>query len=302
MARDTKSNMQMRKAVADACKADDVSSMSQIINAATDPASITIPQETLTTALESAVKFNAVKILSYVLDKGADAKTAGAALTLTWGDYSLPSRATLETLVAYGWDIDSYGHTASSGPLLWVALRDAELVDWCLAHNASVSLPDSTGHKPRPILERAAAIGNVTTFEALRTRGAPLSSRILPSAVRSANDSAPRFGESPSEAYEMHLNMVRHLIDKIGINANAPSYWAGSTCSTPLCCIACYPTGDTTQLIQLLLEKGGDPYLAGPSSDEVGIPSAFEAAVERNNTMFIRAVETWQLQNKDKTP
>lgn len=292
----------MKKAVTDACKSDDVSSMSQIFNAATNPASATIPQETLTTALESAVKFNAVKILSYVLDKGADAKTAGAALTLTWGDLSLPSRATLETLVAHGWDIDSYvQHTSSGGPLLWLALRDEELVEWCLAHNASVSLPDSTGHRPRPILERAAAIGNIATFEALRTRGAPLSSRILPSAVRSANDSAPASGETPTTAYETHLNMVRHLIDNIGIDVNMPSHWAGSTCSTPLCCIACYPTGDATQLIQLLLEKGGDPYLAGPSSDALEIPSAFEAAVERNNAMFIRAVETWQLQDEGRT-
>lgn len=286
--------------MADACKSDDVSSILSLFDASTDPTSALSTQELLRTCLEDAVKANAAKILLYVLEQGADATTNGADLTLTWGDASLPSLATLGILVAHGWDINSFGHTANSGPLLWMALRDPTLVEWCLAHGASVTLPDSRCHERRPILGRAAAIGDVATFELLRTHGAPLSSRVLPGAVRSANDSAPKTGESPSAIHERHLGMVRHLINTIGIDPNTASYWAGSTCSTLLCCIACYPTGAAAQLIWLLLDKGGDLHLAGPSSGVLEVPSALEAAVQRKNTSFIQAVKIWQQKKREE--
>lgn len=279
----------------DASRTDDVSAVAQLVSAANEPDSMMTAQEILDLALQSSTKANATSVLSYSLEHGADIRGHGADLTLTWGDYNLPSLATLDMLIAHGWNIDSCGHTFASNPLLWAALRNSELVEWCLSHGASVDLPTLQSQGLRPILERAAAIGNITIFEELRKRGAPLSPRVLPTAVRSANDHVPKPGESSSAAYEAHLNMVRHLIDDIGIDVNVESYWAGSTCSTPLCCIACYPKGDATLLIELLLEKGGDPHLAGPSADDFSIPSALEAATARQYGSFVSAVEAWQL-------
>lgn len=88
--------------------------------------------------------------------------------------------------------------------------------------------------------------------------------------------------------------MVRHLIDEVELDVNVLSCWPGSTCSTPLCCIACYPKGDAKELIWLLLERGDDPYLEGPSTDSFKIPSAFEAATDYQNKPFLSALEVWK--------
>lgn len=281
MTQKTRDIMKIRRGVTDASRIDDVSAVAQLFNAAKEPDSIVTAQEVLDVALQRATKANATKVLSCVLEHGADIRGHGADLTLTWGDFNLPSLATLDILMAHGWNIDSCGHTFASTPLLWTALHNAGLVEWCLFNGASVDLPALRNQRLRPILERAAAIGNIATFEQLRKRGASLSPRILPVAVRSANDHVPKSGGCSSAAYEKHLNMVRHLIEEIGIHVNVESYWAGSTCSTPLCCIACYPKGDATKLIELLLERGGDPHLAGPSDNTLSVPSALEAATAR---------------------
>jgi hypothetical protein len=235
--------------VTDACKMNNVPLMTKLVSAATEPGSVVTIQELLDVGLRRATKANATNVLSYVFKEGADVKVHIAALTLLWGDYSLPSRATLGILIAHGWNIDSCNHAFGSQPLLWIMLRYPELVEWCLSHGASVDLTVPQSNGLRPILERAAAVGNIQTFERLRKQGASLSQRILPEAVRSANIHSPKTGESPSATYELHLNMVRHLIDQIGIDVNIDSYWPGSLCSTPLSCIACHPKGDATQLI-----------------------------------------------------
>lgn len=113
---------------------------------------------------------------------------------------------------------------------------------------------------------------------------------------------SPHVASKRRASYETSLEMVRHLIDVVGLDANVLSTWAGSTCSTPLCCIACYPKGDATELIWLLLARGGDPYLAGPQLDDFKISSAFEAATERKNASFLRALETWQGRESGRTP
>jgi hypothetical protein len=91
--------------------------------------------------------------------------------------------------------------------------------------------------------------------------------------------------------------MLRHLIDEVGVDVNIGTYWPGSTCSTPLSYITCYPEGDATQLIWFLLERGGDPNLVGPSFDTFTAPSALQAAVQFQNTTFLKAVKTWQLRS-----
>jgi len=133
--------------------------------------------------------------------------------------------------MAHGWDINSYGiHGTYSEPLLWKVLSHPELVKSCLYHGARVDLDDPENGGPRPILERAAVHGNVETFELLRSRGAPLSPRVLPMVVRAADDYVAMDSDSPSLAserrarYEMSLNMVRHLIDVVGLDVNVLSY------------------------------------------------------------------------------
>lgn len=304
---DPKNTMKIKRALAAACKTDDVSLLSQIISAASKPDSTTTVQEVLDIGLQRSTSANATRVLSHVLERGADIQGHGSNLTLCWGTLSLPTLATLDILVAHGWDINSHGtHGSYSEPLLWKALGNSELFERCLYHGARVDLNDPKNGGPRPILELAAVHGNVELFELLRQRGARLSPRILPLAVRAANDSVAMDDDPPSLAskrrasYERSLDMVRHLIDVVGLDVNVSSYWPGSTCSTPLCCITCYPKGDATELIWLLLARGGDPYLAGPQLDDYKISSAYEAATERQNTSFLRALETWQERESGK--
>jgi hypothetical protein len=164
-----------------------------------------------------------------------------------------------------------------------------ELFEWCLAHGASTDLPTTQNDERRPILERAASMGDTTTFEPLRQKGALLSTRMLPLAVRSANDLVPMTDQPPSETYEATLNIVGHLIDNLGVDVNNDSCWACNTCSTPLCCIDCYTKNDATQLIWLLFDKGGDPYVPGSSGDTLMILGALQAATMRQNTVFLSA-------------
>lgn len=300
--------MQIRRAITEAYKTEDVSLMSQIVSTASDPGSVTTVQEVLDIGLDRSTAENATKILSYVLQEGADVQRRGAHLTLNWGTFHLPTLETIDVLTAHGWDINSHGtHGSYSEPLLWNVLGDPELVERCLYHGARVDLNDPQNGGPRPILEVAAVNGSVEIFGLLRKRGAPLSPRILPLAVKASNDSVAMDSDSPDVAskrrasYETSLEMVRHLIDVVGLDVNVLSYWAGSTCSTPLCCIACYPKGDATGLIWLLLARGGDPHLAGPQLDDIKISSAFEAATGRQNASFLRALETWQERERGTT-
>lgn len=300
--------MQIKRAVREACETDDVSLMSQIVSTASEPGLVTTVQEVLDIGLDRSIAENATKILSYVLQEGADVLRRGAHLTLNWGTFHLPTLETIDVLIAHGWDINSHGtHGTYSEPLLWNVLGDPELVERCLSHGARVDLNDPENGGPRPILEVAAVNGSVEIFELLRKRGALLSPRVLPLAVRAANDGVAMDGDCPDVAsrrrasYETSLNMVRHLIDVVRLDVNVLSCWAGSTCSTPLCCIACYPKGDATELIWLLLARGGDPHLAGLQLDDFKISSAYEVAVDRQNTSFLRALEIWQERESGRT-
>jgi hypothetical protein len=290
-----------KRAVTDACKMDDVPLLTALLTELTGTSiehrSALTKRHILDIGLNRSIKANTTKVLSYVLEEGADLDSHGVNLILLWADRSLPSRETLDILVAHGWNIDSCGDE----PLLWKVLGHPELVDWCISHGASVQLSTPANHYLRPILERAAAGGNITLFERLRSHGAPVSERVLPEAVRSANIYSPKNGESPDATYELHLNMVRHLTDEIGVDVNIGACWPGSRCSTPLCCIACYPKGDATQLIWLLLERGGDPHLVGPSDDKLAVLSVLQAAVQSRNITFLNAVDTWQLRNDENS-
>lgn len=150
-----------------------------------------------------------------------------------------------------------------------------------------------------PILDRAAALADIATFELIRAKGAPVcyDYGVLPRAVMAATDCVPRFGESPSANFLSRVDMVRHLLDKVGCDVNSRSngpYGSGSVCSTPLCWIACHTVRDARKLIWLLLDRGGDLDLARPDEGNWSAPSAREAALRHPNTGFLKAVEEWQ--------
>jgi hypothetical protein len=159
--------MKTKRAVADACRMDDVPLMTELVSEATEHRLVVTTQQLLDIGLDRSVGSNATKVLTYVLEQGADLEGQGVYLTLPWADHSLPSRATLDILIAHGWNIDSCGHTSADTPLLWKVLGHPELVDWFLSHGASVHLSTPANHQLRPILERAAAGGNVALFARL---------------------------------------------------------------------------------------------------------------------------------------
>jgi hypothetical protein len=94
--------MKTKRAVADACRMDDVPLMTELVSEATEHRLVVMTRQLLDIGLDRSVKANATKVLSYVLEKGADLESHGANLTLLWPESSLPSRATLDVLIAHG--------------------------------------------------------------------------------------------------------------------------------------------------------------------------------------------------------
>ena len=190
--------------------------------------------------------------------------------------------------------------------------KTKDLVGWCLDHGAIPDPPDDTPPDcvgRTPILERAATVADIATFELLRAKGAPLcyDNGVLSSAVTAANDHVPETNETPSTKYQQRMDMVRHLVDVVGCDVNSTSYgpyrWRtwGSVCSTPLCWIACHSRGDARDLIWFLLDRGGDLDLARPNEGNWNAPSAREAAARSRDTRFLKAVEEWQAKREGDT-
>jgi hypothetical protein len=300
----------MGKLVLHACKTDDVPLMAQVLSMAGQGDSSVMAQEVLQKALTRVGKKNAMRCLAYILEQGADISHLDY-------DYAYPdladgpSREALELLVAYGWNVNTGldGHSGTS--LLWDVVRDRELVQWCLDHGADVHPPDHTppGRISRrtPLLERAACVGDIDTFELLRARGAPMHYGVFPSAVMSANG----WSAEDKDRFAKQMRMLRHLLEVVKCDINeysyGPHYASGSVCVNPLCWIACHPrpngtTAETEELICFLLENGGDPDMTmehkGYSNDDgVLIQSARESARQRPNPFFLRIVEEWEAKN-----
>ncbi|KAM0716317.1 hypothetical protein Q7P37_007762 [Cladosporium fusiforme] len=260
---------------------------------------------TLYKGLKRAIHNGAIKVLSYLLDHGADFSRVDGCTVTSQPDelsYKLPSLEVLECLLARGWDINA------GTPLLWCVTCDIFWINWCLDHGATVEeRMESNGTYRGAVLEKPATGGNIATLELLRARGAPVSRGVLPCAVRSASYHAPKDdSELPSERYKKQLKMITHLIDVVGIDVNQMSWGvgagmpSGSWCSTPLCCAAYAHKNETPELVWLLLDRGGDPDLAFTYPNEDGtlynIPSALEA--HSDNEPFKKAVEDWRRQHR----
>lgn len=180
-------------AMANACRTDDVTLMSQCFSAAQRADSSVTLKEALQAGLRKSVKEAAMACISYVLDQGADLGKLDPGWLIGGNSTHTSIRKVLEILVARGFNINSQ---SSCLPVLWyVGVADHELVEWCLDHGADLNLPDptpkNTVSERKPILESAAAVGNIATFELLRGRGAPLDLNfgVFPVAVMVTNDS-----------------------------------------------------------------------------------------------------------------
>lgn len=229
--------------------------------------------------VRSAIRNNSVDILSHLVNNH------GACLERLppWciATDPKPSTATLEFLLAHGWNINNHEnhHPSYSLPFLWWNTSDVVLVQWCLDHGASVKTPPSRfscGCHNETILERAANSGSFASFKLLQSKGAPIGLRTLHKAVKVAaightgSEDAEKDTEEQRKSREKHagrMALVRYLLDVTGLDVNLPDQEPGCTkgmfgaYGTPICYIPCVgmPDRDARELTWLLLDRGADP-------------------------------------------
>jgi hypothetical protein len=299
----------LRGATRLACENDDVSMLSEQLQKATSAASPENLQRVLQTCVRDAAWNNSTKVVACLIDHGADVAQITARTLVDTINDTLPSLEMLNLLAKYDWDVNNRNPGPRDDPLLWYVVRDTELVKWCLDHGAVVDVEDDTPpgvrQRRKPILECAAVSSSIEAFEVLRASGAPVSYShgILPSAVMAISLHLPLTDEdSGSECYKRLMTMIRHLVDVVGCDVNSASYGSyygsGSTCSTPLCWIACHKHRGARELVRFLLDRGGDVDLAGPREDGLEIPSARMAAMRGHNSYFLDLVAEWKAEQK----
>ena len=258
-------------------------------------------------ARRTAIKDNSTTILSYLIERGVSVKTLKPSDVV--GSRNT-SKATLEFLLAHGWDINTRDISGSGGdaqPFMWHVVSDGDMVAWCLEHGASVHPRDQeplrddvvtkSQRSCQQILEKAAAWGSVATFELLRSKGAPLGWRPLHLAVETATYGHPDRAEAEKDTEKEKQNradhvermaMVRHLLDVVGLDVNALDQPAGGNLpnrnGTPICYIpgSRMLERDTRELTWLLLDRGADP------------TPALEVAKLGGYTRFAEDVEAWK--------
>ncbi|OQN96105.1 hypothetical protein B0A48_18351 [Cryoendolithus antarcticus] len=267
-----------------ACRTDDVSLMEQAIEYASHPDS----RDTVDDI--------------YTLDHGAVAQLHGKDVFPTVDEFSKdekekPLMEVFEILIAHEWDVNNRGDGRS---LPWWVVQYPDLVQWCLDHGASIDDPGpsrrgysydppqfsadggeirhSSLRGPSNILGVAARVGNVETFEPLRERGAPLDPRTLHIAVQSSK-----------------MDMVRHLVDVVGLDVNAIEHEVGNNCSTPLC----YLYGPRpfrkhqSRLLDFLLDRGANLDLDCGNEGAISWQSPNQIAQQYGNVKFLQAVQEW---------
>nr|POE98584.1 hypothetical protein CFP56_75513 [Quercus suber] len=299
----------------EACKADNVSLMEQAIAVASMPDSRHAVHDVVQRGLRRSAARNAVHVLRYVLDRGADVRDLSAG-QITVNDFMLkPSQDVLEILVAHGWDINTLGPHNNSWPLLWLVISYPDLVSWCLDHGARVDIPDvpprvnadgteSRIGPPRPtILGMAASSGNIEIFDLLRAKNPPMDPRALHRAVEVAARLAPQDTANAGQSYRCSMAMVRHLVDVVKIDVNAVHYQAGESCCTPLCYVAQRSTRqDCRELVDYLLDRGADPHMDTGVHNGLFWPSAVACAQSSNNMRFLELIKERQASQKgDRT-
>lgn len=274
-----------------ACETDDTALMDEAIAMTASKDRETFFEQ----ARRAATKYNARKILKRLIEEGRDIKPRRPYEALG------ATKETLELLLEQGWDINERPLNGNDQePFMWLVVGNEELVRWCLDHGASVHPRDQeplrddiiteSQARCRQVLEVAAAQGSVATFELLRSKGAPLGWRPLHLAVEAATYGLPT-EKDPS----INLTMVRHLLDVVKLDVNAPDQPPGSKRlpmrnGTPICYIPASSMleRDTRDLTWFLLDHGADP------------TDAVEYA-KRFYPKFVEDVEAWKAEHKSNS-
>lgn len=298
-----------------ACEKDDTTLIDQAFSIASQHDDIN-DLELLNEFCALAIQKNATNVLTHLIKQGASVKSLRPNDIAWRGPRSKPI---LEILLAHGWDINARDASRSdsvSEPFMWSVLMDIDLVTWCLEHGASVYPRDQeplrddiltmSQRKCQQVLEKAAYSATVATFELLRSKGAPLGWRPLHHAVETTTyhqaDRGEETGRGEEEdkaakesarKYEERMAMVRHLVDVVGIDVNAPGQPPGANLpecwGTPICYIAnSYGLEtDTRELAWFLLDRGADP------------TPALEIAKFTEHHKFVADVEAWRVKQAD---
>ncbi|KFX98178.1 hypothetical protein O988_04475 [Pseudogymnoascus sp. VKM F-3808] len=296
-----------------ACEKDDVTLIDEAIQGALQKNYLS-KQEILKLYSGIAIRKNSTKVLTHLIKHHSlSVESLNPADVAREG---IPSKEIVATLLANGWDINARDESTTgpkAEPFLWHVVKDIDMVAWCLEHGASVHPKVTTSHRScQQILEKAAASATVATFELLRSKGAPLGWRPLHRAVQLTTDYQPGRGEPDAgedervkeyrldraRKYEKRMDMVRHLVDVVGIDVNALDQPPGANLQgrwgTPICYVPrAYETEmdfglyrDTRELTWFLLDRGADPIRALELAKEV-----FE------NQRFVDDVEEWKAQH-----
>lgn len=293
-----------RQILLTACQNDDVSLVSQALSLASAPDSQETVEELLSRAVTVSIRRRAAKVLTHVLEHGAEVPAYSG---LNVED---PSTEILQVLLDHGWDINA--RRFKDQPLLWEVVHDGDLVTWCLDHGATTVPKDlgltdederrEDGYGCAPLLEKAAVQSTVATFELLRSKGAQLGRRALHFAARAAINSG-NGGEEQSEMpdkerarlHSERMAMVIHLVDKLGVDPNTldqPTGWMlGNHWGTPLCYVAVSnPNWDCSEVVNFLLKRGADPGLV---IEPAGC-DAVELAKRSRNQRFLDLAAEWK--------
>jgi hypothetical protein len=255
-----------------------------------------------------AIKGNSTTILQSLIDRGRSVKHLESSAAAARD--GRPSKATLEFLLAHGWDINWRG---DGPPFMWFMTSNADMIVWSLEHGASVFPSNQPWDRygvvqaPRhcdPILEWVANQGNLESFKILRAKGAPLGQRVLHKAVEKAAfghdgcDNPEKDTEKQQSARLRQakcLELVRYLLDDVRLDVNAHDQEPGCTkgmssaWGTPISYVPGIgrPDLDSREVTWLLLDRGADP-----------VP-ALEVAREMDHKSFLADVAAWKQLNPD---
>lgn len=316
----------VRLVASKASKNDDVPLIVQALSLAAKPESRNTVQDVLRSGLRNSLGRHALKVLSYLLDNGADVSMVDPGWLYSEEDpFAKPSLEALEMLIAHGWDIDARP-SRISWPLLWHVVEYPDLVEWCLDHGASVYLPGDTpprdangiGQVPRiSLLERAASEASVPTFKLLREKGAPFHRGVLHAAVERAVQYAPPFNGSISPStgniwFNERMAMIRYLVDEVAIDVNSEWWRPGKAGATPLDFVAYHSSSnkDVRELVWFLLDRGADLNHAsvlkyGYKDQYIGTGisylSPLEVAQQSSDKRFLEAIQEWQEQQRNNS-
>lgn len=312
----------VRLVASKASKNDDVSLIVEALSLASKPESRNTVGDVFKSGLRNSLKRSALKVLSYLLDHGADVSMIDHSWVVNDEDtLAKPSLEALEMLISHGWDINARRY-ATDWPLLWYLVKYPDLVAWCLDRGAIVVYPPSDDDPSRDanrlgnywsqsLLELAAKQASVATFKLLREKGAPFHRRVLHAAVEMAVESAPPFNGSTSLStsdvwFNERMAMVRYLVDEARLDVNSEEWRLGGSGATPLDIVSSHKNDmDARELVWFLLDRGADlnhaSVLKDPNRRDICYPSPLEEARLISNTRFLEAIQEWQGRQRNNT-